>query len=60
MKPHEHLVKRSQYEVIEKTPSFGALKNHISFLSAITRLAEQENTINTGDGEFRRILQNPL
>lgn len=52
MKPPECLVTWSQHEVTEATPS---LNNHISFLCAITRLADQENTINTGDREFRRI-----
>lgn len=46
MSPHEHLVTRHQYEVTETTPSFD---NHISFLRAITRLADQENTVNTED-----------
>lgn len=52
MKPHECLVTWSQHEVTKATP---LLNNHISFLCAITRLADQENTINTGDHEFRRI-----
>lgn len=52
MKPPECLVTWSQHEVTKATPS---LNNHISFLCAITRLADQENTINTGDHKFRRI-----